>query len=555
MAVVLLALVAAPAGAAPSHHEPVDDVELTAPELDWADCGDGLECTTMTVPLDYADPDSDTIDLSLIRRPAADQEARIGSLLTNPGGPGESGVDLVRWAFAPGSAMASLNTRFDIVSWDPRGTEGSAPIDCVPPEEYSDPGVEWEAFPDLGDRRELVAAARGYNQACIENVGTDLLSAVSTLNTVRDMEMIRLGLGEDQISYLGFSYGTYLGATYASVYPDGIRAFVLDSAVDPRQYAWEPERMWIYQAGGFERSLRRFFDHCEQEECQFSGGHDGWRDLVDAMEENPIETEIDPARPVDGATVVHFTLLTLYSRRAWAFLDQGLHEAANGDASLIRQVMDAARGRQEDGSYAPGVGGQMAIMAVDQDFPDSMRGYNRLYPILRWISPSFGPLTWAYSSSSHSVYEWPVEANAVYRGPFRYRRSDTPILVVGVTNDPAAPYPGAVAMTEQLGNARLLTMDGDGHGATGGNSECIDSAVGAFLEDLVVPAQGTVCQQDVVPPASTASDSADSPDSTGTAAGSTGISSYLGELEEPGTATTISELLIQLDHPTISLSW
>jgi pimeloyl-ACP methyl ester carboxylesterase len=500
----------APAPSAPASPAPVEPAPATDPAaappvevtLDWQDCDDGFQCATLTVPLDYAVPDGGTIDLSLIRKPATNPDARIGSLLTNPGGPGGSGVDFARSAAAADGFFAPLNERFDIVSWDPRGTKASSPIDCLSDEDLDAANSSAEAFPDPSDRDTVLGASRAYIDGCVANAGEDLLAAVSTENTARDMDLIRAGLGEEQISYLGFSYGTYLGATYASLFPDRLRAFVLDGAVDPRSYARTPIISNLEQARGFEVAIDRFFGNCAAEPCQFQGGKDAWHALADQLEATPLTTGGDPTRPVTGASVVNATLIVLYVRQLWPLLDQALADAAAGDGALLQALSDAALGRNPDGTYDAGSGAFPAITAIDQSYPSNIAFQDLLYYAYQAVSPSFGASTfWASIAGGYSAFEWPVEADAKFSGPFRNDPGNLPIVVVGTTFDPATPYSGSVAMTRQLRNATLLTMDGDGHTAYGGNSTCIDETIDAYFVDLVVPAPGARCQQELTPAA------------------------------------------------------
>ncbi|MGF1663083.1 MAG: alpha/beta hydrolase [Kineosporiaceae bacterium] len=493
-----LAAPAAVAYAAPATEpatEPAPEPAAVS-DLEFADCDDGFECGTLTVPLSYAGAAEGDLDLSVIRRPAADPANRIGALLANPGGPGGSGVDFVRGTAGPDGILAELNQRFDIVSWDPRGTKGSSPVDCFDDARLDTYYAEAEAFPDGEDRDAVLATGREFIDACVTNAGPELLSAISTENTARDMDALRAALGEEQISYLGYSYGTYLGATYASLFPDRIRAFVLDGAVDPDAYANNPLLSDTIQARGFEVAIDRFFEEFCADACAFAGGKDAWRDLVEQLEAEPLTTGGDPERPVDGAAVINATLISMYVRQIWPVLDQALADAGAGDGAQLQVLADIAIGRNDDGSYDPGQGAFPAINAVDRDYPEDVRIQDLMRLVYEQVSPSFGPSTWVSLAGGYSAFEWPVEADDRFAGPFEYPSDRLPILVVGNTFDPATPYSGSLAMTEQLGNAELLTLDGDGHTAYGGNSTCIDDAVDAFLVDGTVPAAGTVCEYD-----------------------------------------------------------
>ena len=501
LALVVAALLVTPLLTAAAVADPAATTADDPPvqDLDWSPCEEVFECATLTVPLDHDEPDGDTLDLALVRRPARDADARVGALLTNPGGPGGSGVDFVVGAGADDGFLAPLNERFDLVSWDPRGTKGSSPIDCVLDEQIEPFG----AFPDLDDRDRLVDVARDYAEACVAGVGEELLASVSTLDTVRDMELLRAALGEEHLTYLGFSYGTFLGATYASLYPDRVRAFVLDGAVDPDAYVNDPLVSNAEQAVGFETAITRFFDVCAADGCRFDGDERDWRELVEQLDATPLEAEPfdagDPPRPVTGEDVLNATLIVMYVRQAWPVLDQALAEAAAGDGERIKFLSDVALGIDDDGSVDPGADAFPAITAIDQAYPTDIALQDQMYWTYLQSSPSFGPSTfWASTAGGYAAFEWPVEADDRFGGPFTYgEEAGPPIVVVGTTFDPATPYRGSIAMTEQLGNATLLTMDGDGHTAYGGNSACIDEAVAAFLTDLEAPEEGTICEQEL----------------------------------------------------------
>ncbi len=501
LALVVTTLLVTPLLAAAALAEPLSTStdDPPAQDLDWNPCEEVFECATLTVPLDHDESDGETLDLALVRRPARDAEARIGSLLTNPGGPGGSGVDFVVGAGADDGFLAPLNEQFDLVSWDPRGTKGSSPIDCVLDERVEPFG----AFPGLDDRDRIVEAARAYADACVESVGEDLLASVSTLDTARDMELLRAALGEEHLSYLGFSYGTFLGATYAALYPDRVRAFVLDGAVDPDAYVNDPLASNAEQAVGFETAITRFFDACAEDGCLFDGDERDWRQLVEQLDAEPLEAEPfeegGPARAVTGEDVLNATLIVMYVRPAWPVLDQALAEAAGGDGERIKSLSDIALGIDDDGSVDPGADAFPAITAIDQTYPTDIALQDQMYWSYLQSSPSFGPSTfWASTAGGYAAFEWPVEADDRFGGPFVDADDDgPPIVVVGTTFDPATPYRGSIAMTEQLGNATLLTMVGDGHTAYGGNSTCIDDAVAAFLTELDPPEDGTICEQEL----------------------------------------------------------
>jgi pimeloyl-ACP methyl ester carboxylesterase len=467
--------------------------------LRWSDCGDGFQCATAKVPKDYGRPREGTLDIAVIRKPATDTQHRIGSLFVNYGGPGGDGVQTTRDAYA-GGLFDSLNDRFDIVSFDPRGTGASeGAIDCRANQETE--GIYSKPFPtplDI-DVRAFDRKTRTYVRRCVD-LNRGILPYVSTANVARDMDLLREAVGDRKLTYLGFSYGTFLGATYESLFPNRHRALVLDGAVDPDQYINRQEDALREQTAGFERAIGRFLQACAADKvtCPFGGADpwDAYDQLIEQAEAAPLANALAPDRPVNGDDIRNGSIVVLYNKGNWAFLAQALSEAENGgDASLLRFLADLSWGRNDDGTYDPGTDRYFTLSAAEQRYPFSNLGH-----YLATGAHSWGMFDHFWINSGYSEYNWglfPVRARDTYDGPFRAPRSGTPTLVVGTTYDPATPYRGAKRAVAELGNARLLTMRGDGHTAYGGNSSCIDAAVDAYFEDLDVPAAGTSCKQEV----------------------------------------------------------
>jgi pimeloyl-ACP methyl ester carboxylesterase len=486
LAVLLATLVAAPAGAA---HPPV-------PTLSWTDCGAGFECATAQVPRNYARPHGSKIEIALTRLPAQDTSHRIGSLFVNFGGPGGEGVSTVQ-AFGA-DLFASLNDRFDIVGFDPRGVGQSVPaIDCMIDQETLGLYAQPFTTPENLDVSALVARSQLYGQRCLD-LNPGILPHVATANVARDLNLLRAAVGDRKLTYLGFSYGTYLGATYARLFPHRFRALVLDGAVNPDMYANDPTGALLAQNGGFERALGRFFQACaaHQDVCQF-GGDDPWTaydELVESAATTPLPATGDDPRPVDADDILAATILTLYAKQNWPFLVLALQEADAGDGTIFRQLVDLFYGRLPDGSFDPASDRYFTIEGVDQRFTSDVGFYLQI-GLQSWST--FDHFWWnaGYSEMPWGLY--PVRPRGAYFGPFEVPGSAATTLVVGTTYDPATPYRGAKQMVAQLGDARLLTMRGDGHTAYGGNSPCIDAAVNAYLEDRTLPAPGTVCRQEV----------------------------------------------------------
>jgi pimeloyl-ACP methyl ester carboxylesterase len=486
LALALLLPVAGPAGPATA----------TATGLDWWDCGGGFECATAAVPLDYDRPAGESIDLAVIRHPARDPAARIGSLFVNPGGPGNSGLTFLRAAVDV--LFPRLANRFDLVSWDQRGAGRSAPVRCLSDERRDAQRATGTPFPTARDLPRMVAEARETVAGC-QAVSAAVLPHLSTENTARDLDRLRAAVGDEKLTYLGLSYGTYLGATYASMFPRRVRALALDAAVNPAQYRDQPLLRDVEQSAGFERALHRFLDWCAATpaECAFSGADPAaafrglLADLVDAP--IPAAGRGDP-RPVTAETAVVGTLAALYARQSWPFLGLALAQAAAGDGSLLQLAADAYWGRDDDGHYSGFFDSFLAITSVDKSYPRSVGAFVAAARAARVAAPTFGTFN-VYAGLPAAM--WQVTADDRYLGRFTYRASPgaPPALVVGTTHDPATPYPGAVAMARQLGHAILLTMDGDGHAAYGRGGPCVDDAVDSYLTTLAVPAAGTVCPQ------------------------------------------------------------
>jgi pimeloyl-ACP methyl ester carboxylesterase len=472
------------------------------PELAWAGCGTtaaataaGVQCATADLPMDHDEPDGASVQIAVARVPATDPANRIGSLFFNFGGPGGPAVEYLQTAGA--GLFAALNQRFDIVGFDPRGVGQSTPsIDCQVDQEtqgiYSTPvpsplDIDVDAY---------VAKVQGYVDACVANNG-EILEHVSTANVARDMDALRAAVGDDQLTYLGFSYGTFLGATYAALFPDRHRAMVLDGALDADEYINDPLSALATQTAGFETALARFTEACavDQVACSGFGGVDpylAYDKLLAQADAAPIPADgytADP-RPVTADDIRTVTLPLLYAKRNWGLLAAVLAETAAGDGSTVRAILDQV-------VYADGASSDryFTIGASEQRYPQGDLDVYLDRGAESWASfPHF----WSNSGYAEINYAlWPAHDEDAYAGPFDVPESSPAPLVIGTTYDPATPYPGAVSLVADLGNARLLTMEGDGHTAYGGNSACIDAATDAYLIDGLLPEAGTVCQQEV----------------------------------------------------------
>ncbi|HZB48480.1 MAG TPA: alpha/beta hydrolase [Mycobacteriales bacterium] len=452
------------------------------PVLDWTDCGGGFQCATAAVPVDHSRPRGATLDLALIRRPAADPANRIGTLFANPGGPGVSGVDFVRTA--PPPALAIATRRFDLVGWDPRGVGASGQLDCGP--------VDFPAAlprPGQTDEAAWVRAGRDFGRGCRDR-NRALLPHLSTADTARDLDLLRQAVGDDRLSYFGISYGTLIGATYASLFPGRARVLLLDAAVDPEVYLHRPLEARQEQVSAFERGLSRFFTACARDQvaCAGFGGADpeaAFDALVARADAAPVPAPDAPgAEPLTGDDILDVAEDVVYRKASWPFFARGLAQAQAGDGSLLQLANQPS----------PGFSGDLSVVtrALDQDYPRQPRPFlttgrfaGRAFPHFGWLS--------GYLELPFGLL--PVEAANPYRGAFRNPASAPPVLVIGTAYDTATPYVWAQRLTAQLGNARLLTYQGDGHAALTDLNLCIVQHGFRYLEEGVLPAAGSSCQQ------------------------------------------------------------
>ncbi|HEY3190632.1 MAG TPA: alpha/beta hydrolase [Solirubrobacteraceae bacterium] len=477
---------AVPASASAS--TPPGGVEgVKVPTLHWKDCRHGFQCATAAVPRDYARPAGPTFRLAVIRRPARERAHRIGSLFLNPGGPGGSGVEFLR-NVAP--ALAALNKRFDLVSWDPRGVGASRPaVRCYTDAEVRRMVREQLAAPSVSpgklDEGAAIAAARSQAAHCLKST-RGVLPYLSTGNVARDLDVLRAAVGDERLSYLGYSYGTAIGMTYVSMFPDRQRAIALDGAVDTTWFD-DPLRFDHGQAIAKEAELGRFLEACRAHRrgCGFGGAHP--RRALDALLARLDRTPIaDRDLPVNGEIARAFIGELLNVPALWPLLARGLRRAQHGDGSVMKAIMATDLG-ENDASYT-------AVRANDAAWPTSPSAYRQE---AQRASIDFPHFAGVYGFAELSFAYLRPQTNGRFDGPFRTPDDAPTTLVVGTTFDPATPYADAKALVTTLGNARLLTLDGDGHGASyiNGNGTCIDDAVTAYLVDQQLPGVGKVCDQ------------------------------------------------------------
>ncbi len=465
--------------------------------LAWEACDDpialdpSLECTTLTVPLDYADPEGDTIDLALIRVPASGK--REGAVLTNPGGPGGSGFDFIANAGSTIQLALGLDG-FDIVGFDPRGVDRSGGLRCLTDAEldataYLDPTPE---TPE--EQAALDAASDAFTTGCTTKFG-DTLRHYSTDHTARDMDSIRAAMGDEQISFLGISYGTYLGGVYATLFPDRVRAMVLDSAYAPEGDT--VEQQYSTQLVGFEEAFDDWAAWCQTtpDECSFSSPDVGaaWDALLVELDESPVAHT--DGRQANQAVMGTATIAALYSRATWPQLALAFSTVQEGDATALFTLADGYTGRNPDGSYSTQQQSQSIIDCASGFENTPPEDPEALLARLKELAPRFGglltvdDLTGDGTGSCDALMPNVEPTEVAFTG-------DAPVVVVGGTNDPATPIRWAEELTAAMGpNARLVTYTGEGHGFVLA-AQCVNEVEGAVLASLELPDEGTQCDPD-----------------------------------------------------------
>jgi pimeloyl-ACP methyl ester carboxylesterase len=450
----------------------------------WTDYGgDGLQCARVRVPLDYTQPRGRQIQITVVRRPADDPAQSLGPLVINPGGPGLSAVSFMRDALL--LLPPELLRRFDLVAFDPRGVGHSTAVDCA---DNLDPLYDGDLTAESPAVRDAaVDAVEQVIRGCALRSGS-LLRHVDTYSAARDMDRVRAAIGAEKLSYLGFSYGTYLGAVYADLFPQRVRAAVLDGAVDP---ARESQGASSTDAAGFEAALNEALVNCSREPaCPFysQGDPDGSYDaLMDRLSAAPLE--VDGKR--FGRTQAELAVLSgLYRGSAgWSELMGALRAAADGDAKPLKAFQDEYTGRRPDGSYDNETEAHYAINCVDLGGRLTPAAARAAVRTLDSDPPRFGAVSVMFSLPCAF---WPVPV--VERPPgVLDAEGAPPMLVVGSAGDPATPIEGAEALTKQLKSATLLRSEGTGHTSFARGNNCIDDAVVAYLVTLAPPAKGTTC--------------------------------------------------------------
>lgn len=447
----------------------------------------GAECGLLSVPVDYAKPDGDVARIAMVRIPATGQ--KIGSLVLNPGGPGESGVEA---ALTMSESMPqSVRDKFDVVGFDPRGVGLSRPaVWCNSDEENdrlrADPQVDYSP---AGVER-IESETKAFVQRCVDKMGKDFLENVGTENVARDLDAMRAALGDEKLTYLGYSYGTRIGATYAEQFPDKVRSMILDGAVDPNA---DPIEANIKQAAAFQTAFNDYAADCAKSpDCPLgtdpAKAVEVYKSLVDPLVEKPAKTK-DPRGLSYGDAIVA-TILPLYSPTLWKHLTTGLRDLRDGSGDTMLVLSDLYMGRDDKGHYDNSTDVRVAVNCVDKppitDRAKTVEQDRRSREVAPFMS--YGDFTG--NAPLGTCAFWPVPPTST---PHELKIDGLPpTLVVSTTNDPATPYQAGVDLARQLGGA-LLTYEGTQHTVVFQGNSCVDDIAARYLLDGAVPPPGAKC--------------------------------------------------------------
>jgi pimeloyl-ACP methyl ester carboxylesterase len=480
--------------------------EAPVDEIDWTDCTSQLEslikkgtpgadrdltfeCGRTEVPIDYDEPTGDTLPLFLVRATLGDPKDSIGSLVVNPGGPGASAAD-----FAISQALTlpeDVLEKFQVVGFDPRGVGLSTPVECIPADLKAELFAAEPRPTSAEDVDAAFALADEVATGCEDEYG-DALGIFNTVDTARDMDRLREALGDEQLTYLGYSYGTTLGSTYAELFPDKVRALVLDAVVDPDG---TPQEDAEQSAASLEAGFDAFGVNCVGliAGCPLGGDPRGFVEaLLAQAEQTPIpSSEPDQEGETRLATpgvVLTAILSALYDTASWPQLAQALAAGQQGDSAGLFSLADSYAGRLEDGSYSNLLDANIAINCADSD-PDRTVDEDEVRALAaEWHAkyPFFGA---GSATGLYTCSVWEAERTPL---PERDAAGSKAILVVGNAGDPVTPLPGAVDMAEQLDNGHLLVWQGQGHTAYP-KTDCVNANVNAYLIGLTPPVDGLTC--------------------------------------------------------------
>ena len=449
--------------------------------IEWTALSDRVDEGWITVPVDYADPQGETIDLYVARHRASGDA--VGPMLANRGGPGAEGGSLAR--NATGYFDEAITDNFDVIGWDPRGTGRSeGAVDCVDDDEHDQFFADYDVTPDDdAERQEIIDRSREFAERCIDRV--EHLQYVGTNNSARDIDAIRQTLDADQVSYFGFSYGSELGGVWATLFPTTVRAAVFDGATDPTA---EPIEVSLQQGAGFEAVLDAFLAQCSADsDCAFhnDGDAEGAYDrLMAQLDESPLPSA-GGRPPVDRGVAAIATSQAMYSDQYWPAFERALEDAAVGDGAGLLQLNDAYYERRADGSYSGLLESFQAINCADDDERPTIEEADADVEAVLEVAPRIFP----YTTGSYTCTFFPpaldprIDITGIGAGP---------ILVIGTTGDAATPLESSRAMADTLEDGRLVIVEANRHTGYLGDA-CVRGIVHEYLLQLVAPDDGTRC--------------------------------------------------------------
>jgi pimeloyl-ACP methyl ester carboxylesterase len=468
-----------------STSSPSETVPSGNQSIEWSPCSDDAEevllCGTLEVPFDYEKPEVGVFTLNLVKHPATQASKRIGSMLVNPGGPGFGGTAIAE------NASAYLSSRllevFDVVGWDPRGTGDSTPaVNCI--DEYDEYFAIDPTPANAEEKQRVIDASMNFADVC-EEKNTEILPYISTNNSARDMDQIRQALGEEKITYFGFSYGSELGGTWATMFPDTVRAAVLDGATDPTA---DYVQSGLNQAEGFENEFSKFLERCATDSlCAFHNNgnpRQAFIELMQSVDARPIEVSSDRA-PVNQSVLQTAVAMAMYSSAMWPQLEEALASAQAGDGEGILTLYDDYYQRGADGNYGNELEAFLAISCLDDPGPQSVAEADSHTPKFQEVAPLLYP---GFVGGYVCVF-WPAQTD---------RRIDItgagagPILVIGVTGDAATPLASTRKMAGALQDGRLIVVDANRHTGYGENA-CVTDAADDYLISTQIDFSEKLC--------------------------------------------------------------
>ncbi len=451
-----------------------------------------FDCAKLEVPLDYAAPDGDRAQIGVIRQKAQGPSEKVGSLLTNPGGPGVSGMSALASIVSPGAGAGPVAQRFDLIGFDPRGVGASTPtIDCLNDQQWDAERADLDVDPSPAGVAQTEAESKEYVERCVSRTGVDVLANVGTRDAVKDMDVLRAALGDEKMSYLGYSYGTRLGSAYAEAFPGNVRALVLDGALDPTQST--VDRV-VAQNAGFQGAFDAFAAWCSQQETPCPLGQDPkqattvFQALVRPLIDKPIPA--GEGRQLGFGDAQTGVSQALYVSAAYPLLSQGIAGLARNDGTILLRLADFYYDRGADGSYANTLEAFSVIGCMDEERITDREEVAEVGRRANEAAPFRDSGRGVVAALDQCAF-WPVPPTSQPHVP--QVEGLPPTLTISVTGDPATPFQAGVDLAEALGGS-LLKVEGNQHTVALQGDTCVDDVVSSYLVDLKAPAEGAECK-------------------------------------------------------------